>query len=88
MIKNHKSAVAMMMVAGGLAAATPLKAEPVAAPADASTKTLAPCVKNRVGGIAPCVKTRVGEIVPSVKTKTGAITPCVKTKAVADPGGK
>lgn len=82
MLKNRSSAIAMMIVAGGLATAIPATAAPVATPAvsDAKAKEIVPCVKTKVGGLAPCVKTRDGQIAPCVKTKTGDIAPCVKTK--------
>lgn len=82
MNKNQKSAIAMMMVAGGLASAIPVQATTVVDPpvADASNKSIVPCVKTKAGGLAPCVKTRAGGIAPCVKTKAGGIAPCVKTK--------
>jgi hypothetical protein len=82
MNKNHKSAIAMMMVAGGLATAIPAMASTVVEPpvADAAGKAIVPCVKTKGGGIAPCVKTRAGGLIPCVKTKGGGIAPCVKTK--------
>lgn len=89
MTSNRKSAVAMLMVAGGLCAAMPTQASPDPAHAVESTTTpeIAPCVKTRTRGIAPCVKTKSpvkpGAIVPCVKTKAGALAPCVKTKAIA-----
>lgn len=88
-MKNRSSAIAMMIVAGGLATAIPALAAPVAAPpvSDAKTKEIAPCVKTRAGGLAPCVKNRGGEIAPCVKTKTGDIAPCVKTKGARTDSG-
>lgn len=80
MNKNRKSAIAMMMVAGGLAAAIPALAATVVEPvvSEASAK-----------GIAPCVKTKAGGIAPRVKTKKGELAPCVKVKGlVADPAAK
>lgn len=87
---RRKTAMAMLLVAGGLAAALPARANPVEAPAtgEAAPKAVIPCVKNKTRGLAPCVKSKTGLIVPCVKTKTGAIAPCVKTKLpAADPVG-
>jgi hypothetical protein len=85
---HRKSAIALLLVAGGLTAAMPARAQidpsikPVAN--EASDKKIIPCIKNKTRGLTPCVKTRnvPGAIVPCVKTKTGAIAPCVKTKTV------
>ncbi len=83
---RRKSAIALLMVAGGLAAALPVLANPASAPVagGAASKEILPCFKNKTRELAPCVKTRgaPGAIVPCVKTKTGAIAPCVKTKAL------
>lgn len=85
---RRTSALAMLLVAGGLAAALPARANPVEAPAtggETAAKAVIPCVKAKTRGLAPCVKSKTGLIVPCVKTrnKTGAIAPCVKTKLPA-----
>lgn len=81
---HRKSAIAMLMVAGGLATAIPVQADPDPANTtiEKSNKAIVPCVKTKTGALAPCVKTRTAPvaIAPCVKTKTGAIAPCVKTK--------
>ena len=85
---HRKSAIAMLLVAGGLVSAVPARAQvnPDVAPVanEASDKKIIPCVKNKTRTLAPCVKNRntPGAIIPCIKTKTGAIVPCVKTKAV------
>lgn len=85
---HRKSAIAMLLLAGGLTSAMPARAqvnlEVTPAANEASDKKIVPCVKNKTRGLAPCVKTRSapGGIAPCVKTKTGAIAPCVKTKTV------
>lgn len=90
----RNSAIALLMVAGGLAAAMPVQAQidPNLAPAttEAANKEIVPCVKNKTRVLAPCVKNRTspGTVLPCFKTKTGAIAPCVKTKTpVAAPVG-
>lgn len=83
---HRKSAIAMLMVAGGLATAMPVQADPDPANTTIETanKAIIPCVKTKNRTLAPCVKTRIAPvaIAPCVKTKTGAIAPCVKTKTV------
>lgn len=88
---QSKSAIAMLMVAGGLAAALPAQAnpDPASVAAQAATKEIVPCVKTKTHGLAPCVKTKgtPGSIIPCIKNKTGAIAPCVKTKVATEPSG-
>ncbi|MES2948271.1 MAG: hypothetical protein V4858_06995 [Pseudomonadota bacterium] len=83
---RRKSAIALLMVAGGLAAALPVQANPGSAPVagDAANREILPCFKNKTRELSPCFKTRgaPGAIAPCAKTKTGAIAPCVKTKAL------
>ena len=84
---QYKSALALLLVSGGLLAAAPAQAQinPDVRPesAKATDRSLIPCVKSKNPSIAPCVKNKHGDIVPCVKNKTGGIAPCVKTKTIA-----
>lgn len=92
MYNNRSSAVAMMIVAGGLAVAVPARAHAAetsgvnedlvksTARCDKKIGNIAPCVKTKAGGLAPCVKTKADDLALRAKPKTAVIVPCIKNK--------
>ena len=75
---TRKSALALMMVAGGLVAAAPALTTP--AFAQSTKAAVGPCAKTRKGAVGPCMKTRKGVVAPCMKTRKGLVAPCAKTK--------
>ena len=75
----RKSAVAMMMVAGGLVMAMPAVADTALTSSDTTTVTeITPCIKPREGvDITPCIMPR--DITPCIMPR-GDITPCIKPR--------
>lgn len=81
MYNNRSSAVAMMIVAGGLAVAVPARAHAAETSGvnEDLVKSTARCDK-KIGNIAPCVKTKADDLALRAKPKTAVIVPCIKNK--------
>ena len=74
----RKSAVAMMLVAGGLAAAVSATTVPAYAQSDEGTiAEVTPCIKTRENEVTPCIKTR--DVTPCIMPR-GDVTPCIKPR--------
>ena len=87
MTMNHKSAIALLFVAGGLATAVSAVAADVPAlPASqADGNPPARGAKTKIGELQPCIKAKAGGLAPCVKNKT--IHPCIKTKGLTTDAG-